>query len=123
MTEKMGLWGAISIAVGTMIGASIFSVFGLGARIAGHNLPLVFVLSGGVALLVAYSYAHLGARIVSNAGPIEFILRGMGDGLTTGALSILMWLTYVVSIALFAKGFSGYLLPLLHLQQIGRGHV
>jgi amino acid transporter len=119
MTEKMGLWGAVSIAVGTMIGASIFSVFGLGARIAGHNLPLVFVLSGAVALLVAYSYAHLGARIVSNAGPIEFILRGMGDGLTTGALSILMWLTYVVSIALFAKGFAGYLLPLLHVEPSG----
>lgn len=113
--KKMGLWGAVSIAVGTMIGASIFSVFGLGARIAGHNLPLVFVLSGAVALLVAYSYAHLGARIVSNAGPIEFILKGIGDGLITGALSILMWLTYVVSIALFSKGFAGYVLPLLHV--------
>jgi len=119
MTEKMGLWGAISIAVGTMIGASIFSVFGLGARIAGHNLPFVFVLSGGVALLVAYSYAHLGSKIVSNAGPIEFILRGIGDGLVTGALSILMWLTYVVSIALFAKGFAGYALPLLHVSATG----
>jgi len=111
MTEKMGLWGAVSIAVGTMIGASIFSVFGLGARIAGHNLPVVFLLSGAVALFVAYSYAHLGARIISNAGPIEFILRGIGDGIVTGALSFLMWLTYVVSIALFAKGFAGYFLP------------
>lgn len=119
MTGKMGLWGAVSIAVGTMIGASIFSVFGLGARIAGHNLPLVFVLSGVVAILVAYSYAHLGSRIVSNAGPIEFILRGIGDGVTTGALSILMWLTYVVSIALFAKGFAGYVLPLLHVSATG----
>jgi amino acid transporter len=119
MTEKMGLWGAIAIAVGTMIGASIFSVFGLGARIAGHNLPFVFVLSGGVALLVAYSYAHLGSKIVSNAGPIEFILRGIGDGVVTGALAILMWLTYVVSIALFAKGFAGYLLPLIHVPATG----
>ena len=115
VTRKMGLWGAVSIAVGTMIGASIFSVFGLGARIAGHNLPVVFVLSGGVALFVAYSYAHLGAKIISNAGPIEFILRGIGDGIATGALSILMWLTYVISIALFAKGFAGYLLPALNL--------
>ena len=111
----MGLWGAVSIAVGTMIGASIFSVFGLGARVAGHNLPLVFLLSGLVALLVAYSYATLGAKIVSNAGPIEYILLGFGDGVVTGALSILMWLTYVVSIALFAKGFAGYLLPLVGL--------
>jgi amino acid transporter len=115
----MGLWGAVSIAVGTMIGASIFSVFGLGARIAGHNLPVVFLLSGAVALFVAYSYAHLGAKIISNAGPIEFILRGIGDGIATGALSILMWLTYVISIALFAKGFAGYLLPALGISASG----
>ena len=115
MNNKIGLWQAVAIAVGTMIGASIFSVFGLGARIAGHNLPLVFVISGALALLVAYSYATLGAKIISNAGPMEFILRGLGDGVLTGALSILSWLTYVISIALFAKGFAGYLLPLLHL--------
>ena len=113
--RKMGLWEAVAIAVGTMIGASIFSVFGLGARIAGHNLPLVFVFSGLLALLVAYSYSHLGARLVSNAGPMEFILRGLGDNVLTGALSVLTWLTYVVSIALFAKGFAGYFLPLAGL--------
>ena len=114
-SRKMGLWEAVAIAVGTMIGASIFSVFGLGARIAGHNLPLVFVFSGLLALLVAYSYAHLGTRIVSNAGPMEFILRGFGDSVLTGALSVLTWLTYVISIALFAKGFAGYFLPLAGL--------
>jgi amino acid transporter len=118
----MGLWGATSIAVGTMIGASIFSVFGLGARIAGHNLPLVFVLSGVLALLVAYSYATLGAKIVSNAGPMEFVLRGIGDGLLTGTLSILTWFTYVVSIALFAKGFAGYFLPLVGLATTSLHH-
>ncbi len=113
--NKMGLWQVIALAVGTMVGASIFSIFGLGARLAGPNLPLVFVLSGAVALLVAYSYAKLGGRIISDAGPIEFILKGLGDGILTGALSILFWLTYVVSIALFAKGFASYLLPLLEI--------
>lgn len=113
--NKIGLLQATSIAVGTMIGASIFSIFGLGARIAGQNLPLVFVISGFVALLVAYSYAIMGSRIVSNAGPMEFILQGFGDNLITGALSFLFWLSYVVSISLFAKGFAGYLMPLLEL--------
>ena len=113
--NKMGLWQVIALAVGTMVGASIFSIFGLGARLAGPNLPLVFVLSGSIALLVAYSYATLGSRIISDAGPIEFILKGLGDGILTGALSILFWLTYVVSIALFAKGFASYLLPLLDI--------
>ena len=114
--KKIGLWEAVAMAVGTMIGASIFSIFGVGAQIAGKNLPEAFVLSGLFALLVAYSYAKLGAKITSNAGPIAFILQGIGDNIFTGALSILMWLSYVISISLFAKGFAGYFLPLVHIR-------
>ncbi|NOZ78803.1 MAG: amino acid permease [Acidobacteria bacterium] len=113
--KKLSLVEVISMAVGTMIGASIFSIFGLGAEIAGHDLPEAFILSGIYALVVAYSYAILGSQIISNAGPIAFILRGIGDNVVTGALSILMWLTYVVSISLFVKGFAGYLLPFIHV--------
>jgi amino acid transporter len=113
--KKIGLWEAVAIAVGTMIGASIFSIFGVGAKIAGKNLPEAFIISGLLALIVAYSYAKLGGKIISNAGPIEFILRGIGDNVITGALSILMWLSYVVSVSLFAKGFTGYFLPLVNV--------
>ncbi len=113
--KKITLYEAISMAVGTMIGASIFSIFGFGAEIARQNLPFAFVLSGIYALLVAYSYSKLASKIVSDAGPIAFILKGIGNNVITGALSILMWLSYVVSIALFAKGFAGYFLPLFHL--------
>lgn len=112
---KMSLWAAVSMAVGTMIGASIFSIFGVGAQIAKQDLPEAFLVSGLFAVIVAYSYARLGKSYVSNAGPIAFILKGIGDNLVTGALSVLMWFTYVVSIALFAKGFAGYFLPLVHL--------
>ena len=113
--KKLSLAEAISMAVGTMIGASIFSIFGLGVKIAGQNLPEAFILSGIYALIVAYSYAILGQRIISNAGPIAFILKGIGDNVITGALSVLMWFTYVISIALFAKGFAGYLLPAINV--------
>jgi len=113
--KKLSLVEVISMAVGTMIGASIFSVFGLGAQVAGYDLPEAFLLSGLYALVVAYSYAILGSKIISNAGPIGFILKGLGDSIVTGALSILLWLSYVVSIALLVKGFSGYFLPLIGL--------
>jgi len=106
--KKIGLWEAVAMAVGTMIGASLFSIFGVGAKIAGENLPEAFILSGIFALIVAYSYAKLGGKIISNAG-------GIGDNLVTGALAILMWLSYVVSISLFAKGFAGYFLPLFSI--------
>jgi len=114
--KKLNLIEVTSMAVGTMIGASIFSIFGLGAKIAGRDLPEAFILSGIYALAVAYSYAILGKQIISNAGPIAFILKGLGDSIITGVLSILMWLTYVVSISLFLKGFAGYLLPFIHIE-------
>ncbi|WP_456343005.1 APC family permease [Thermovibrio sp.] len=112
---KLSFWQAIAMAVGTMIGASIFSIFGEGVKIAGNGLPIAFFISGLYALMVAYSYAHLGSKLISNAGPIAFIERGFGSSPVVGALSILMWFSYVISIALFAISFAGYFLPLIHL--------
>lgn len=114
--KKLGLIEAISMAVGTMIGASIFTLLGLGAKIAGSDLPEAFILSGIYALSVAYSYSILGGKIISNAGPIAFILKGLEDNVITGALSILMWISYVITIALFVKGFAGYFLPFVHIE-------
>jgi amino acid transporter len=118
---SIGLWEAVAMAVGTMIGASIFSIFGVGAELAKNDLPIAFLLSGSYALIVAYSYAKLAPCIISNAGPIAFILKGFGDNIFTGMLSVLMWLTYVVSVALFARGFAGYALPLMGLQNTSIG--
>ncbi len=115
--HKLTLTEAVALAVGTMIGASIFSIFGLGVKLAGVNLPWAFLLSGIYAMAVAYSYAVLGRKIISGAGPMAFILKGLGDNLLTGTLSILYWFGFVVSIALFAKGFAGYFLPLFHLPE------
>ncbi|HFC08918.1 MAG TPA: amino acid permease [Chloroflexi bacterium] len=112
---KISLVEAIAMAVGTMIGASIFSIFGVGVQIAGRDLPWAFVVSGVYAAMVAYSYGKMGSKIVSNAGPIAFILKGLGDSPLVGTLSILMWLSFVVSISLFASGFAGYFLPLIGL--------
>ena len=113
--RKLTLWEAVSLAVGTMIGAGIFSVLGVGAQICGQNLPLAFFLAGIVAWFVAYAYAHLGKVYVSNAGPIEFILRAFGDSILVGVLAFLYWFSFVVSISLFAKAFAYYGLALFHL--------
>ncbi|WP_457641351.1 APC family permease [Persephonella sp.] len=112
--SKIGLWEAVSLAVGTMIGAGIFSILGVGAQICDKNLPIAFFLAALISFSVAYSYAILGSKYISNAGPLEFVLRGIGENSITGTLSILMWLSYVISISLFAKAFAGYFLALIH---------
>ena len=115
MEKKLNLLQATAMAVGTMIGASIFSIFGFGVKVAGNGLPFAFLLSALYAFMTAYSYAHMGRKFISNAGPIAFVHKGFGDSPFVGALSLLMWFSYVISIALFAVSFAGYFLPLIHL--------
>ncbi len=114
--NKLSLLEATSLSIGVMIGASIFSLLSSGAKIAGYFLPLSLLISGVLAFFVAYSYANLGKKIISNAGPIAFILKAFGDNLIVGVMSILLWFTYVISLALFAKGFAIYFCPLFGIK-------
>src|SRR5919199_979461 len=104
----LGLPAAVSIGVGGMIGAGIFSILGVVAGVSGTGLPLSFVLGGVVAILAAYSYLKLGIRYPSVGGASQFLVEEYGDGLLSGALNIFQYLAYVIAIALYARGFAGY---------------
>lgn len=104
----MGLLSAVSIGIGGMIGAGIFSILGVSARISGNAVYISFLIAGTVALLCTYSYAKLGAKYPSAGGPVEFLLKGFGDGILSGGFNILLWVGYVFVLALYAKAFAGY---------------
>ncbi len=114
--KKLSLIEATALGVGIIIGASIFSLVGVGAEIAGSNLPEAFLLASLFAYTVAYSYAKLGTIYVSNAGPIEYIIRAFGDNVFVGFLAFIYWFTFVISISLFANSFAGYFLGLIGME-------
>lgn len=109
----MGLYAATSIGVGGMIGAGIFSIFGTAVKISGNAIYISFIIAGIVALLNAYSYSKLGVRYQSAGGPVEFILKGFGDGVLSGGLNLLLWISYIFGLALYSKGFSSYAVTFL----------
>jgi len=106
--KSIGLWAAISIGVGGMVGAGIFSILGLACQIAGNAVYVSFIIAGIVALLSTYSYAKLGVKYPSAGGPVEFLVRGFGVGILSGGLNILLWIGYVFALALYAKAFGAY---------------
>ena len=77
---SIGLLAALSIGVGGMIGAGIFSILGVVASIAGSAMPLSFAIGGVVAGLAAYSYVALGRTFPSVGGAVTFLVRGYGEG-------------------------------------------
>jgi amino acid transporter len=96
-----------------MIGAGIFSIFGTAVKISGNAVYVSFIIAGIVALLNAYSYAKLGVRYQSAGGPVEFLLKGFGDGILSGGLNLLLWISYIFALALYSKGFSSYAVTFL----------
>lgn len=106
--RQIGFWAAVSIGIGGMVGAGIFSILGVVASVSGNAIWLSFIVGGVVALLSTYSYSRLGVTYPSTGGAVEFLVRGLGDGITSGGLNIFMWIGYIVTIALYANAFGSY---------------
>jgi amino acid transporter len=111
----IGLVAALSIGVGGMVGAGIFSILGVVAGVAGSAMPLSFAIAGVVAGLAAYSYVALGKTFPSVGGAVTFLVRGYGEGVTSGSLNLFQYFSYIITIALYATGFASYAVTFIHL--------
>ena len=105
---QIGMAAAVSIGIGGMVGAGIFSILGVVAEAAGSAMWLAFAIGGVVALLSTYSYAKLGATFPSAGGAVHFLVKGFGDGVLAGGLNLFMWAGYIISLALYATAFGSY---------------
>ncbi len=105
---QIGIVAAVSIGIGGMVGAGIFSILGVVAQAAGNAMWAAFLVGGVVALLSTYSYAKLGAVFPSAGGAVHFLVKGFGDGVLTGGLNLFMWAGYIISLALYATAFGSY---------------
>jgi amino acid transporter len=102
------LAAAVSIGIGGMVGAGIFSILGTVAQVAGNAMWLSFAIGGVVALLSTYSYAKLGATFPSAGGAVHFLVKSFGDGVLAGGMNLFMWAGYIISLALYAAAFGHY---------------
>ena len=106
--DKIGFWAVVAIGVGGMVGGGIFAVLGLAVQLARGGTPVAFALAGVVALLTTYSYTKLSVAYPSRGGTVTFLDRVFGSGMLTGSLNVLLWLSYVVMLSLYAFAFGGY---------------
>jgi len=106
--KKIGFLQLTAIGIGGMVGGGIFAVLGLAAQLAKGATPVAFAIAGGVALLTAYSYKNLSVAFPSKGGTVTFIDRAFGIDLFTGGMNVLLWLSYVIMISLYAFAFGNY---------------
>lgn len=105
---QIGYWSVVSIGIGGMVGGGIFAVLGLAVELARGGTPIAFAIAGVVAAITSYSYARLSVTYPSQGGTVEFLNQAFGPGITTGAFNVLLWISYLVMISLYAYAFGSY---------------
>ncbi len=79
---------AVSIGVGGMIGAGIFSILGVVASISGSAMWISFLIGGIAVAFPAYSYVKFGQKYPSVGGAVTFMVKGWGDTKTAGTFNV-----------------------------------
>lgn len=108
LKRSIGLWSAVAINVGAIIGGGIFVVTGIVAGYAGSALVVSMVIAGIIAFLTAWSFAKLTAW-----QPVEGSVYEYGRQLVSpyaGFLAGWMWLVAnTFTGAAVSLGFAYYL--------------
>ncbi len=114
-SEKLSLVSVVAIGMGGMIGAGIFALLGVAVSIAGGGVWMAFLLGGVAAVASAYSFSHLALAYPSRGGAATYVNRAYASSMLAGSLNVLLWLGYVVVLALYAHAFGAYTARLMGL--------
>lgn len=107
LAKELGLFSALAIGVGTMVGAGIFVLPAAAVGEAGPAAALAFVVAGGIALLTALSISELGTAMPKAGGGYYYINDALGPlfGSIAGWGN---WLGLAFATAFYMLGFGDY---------------
>lgn len=112
--KAFGLWSSVFLGIGSMVGAGIFVLLGEAGAIAGNLVWISFILGGIIALLSGYSLAKMATLYPSRGGIVEYLVQCYGEGIFSGSISMLFYLSAMVAIAMVAKTFGTYASMMFH---------
>ena len=114
LAKDLGLLSALTIGVGTMIGAGIFVLPGEAAAAAGPAVAISFVIGGVISLFTALSASELGTAMPKAGGSYYYVNHALGPlfGSIAGWGN---WMGLAFASAFYTLGFGEYLSTFLPL--------
>ena len=122
LAKDLGLLAALTIGIGTMIGAGIFVLPGTAVARAGPLSAATFVIGGVIALFTALSASELGTAMPRSGGAYFYINRALGPlfGSISGWAN---WLGLAFASAFYMYGFGEYVNALVGAPALALGPV
>lgn len=113
LARRINLPLLVFYGLGTILGAGIYVLVGKVAGSAGLLAPLSFIIAASIAWLTAKSYSQLVVLFPKSAGEAIYIDHGFKLPALSLATGLMIILTGIVSAATLTKGFIGYLVVLI----------
>ncbi|MEM4781834.1 MAG: amino acid permease [Halalkalicoccus sp.] len=117
LAKDLGLVSAMTIGIGTMIGAGIFVLPGVAAQEAGPIVVASFVIGGVIAMINALSVSELGTAMPKAGGAYYWINRALGPSFGSIA-GMGDWMGLAFASAFYCIGFGQYLATLAPMPSI-----
>ena len=114
LKRALNLPWLVFYGIGVTVGAGIFALVGEIVAIAGNQAAMAFLAAGAVAAVTGVSYARLASAFPRAGGEVVFVNLGFGPFLGT-VVGCCVLVTAIISSAVVAKAFAGYLGVLLPL--------
>ncbi len=109
LQRELGLFGAVMMGLGSIIGTGVFVSVGVAAGVAGADVVVAIALAAAVATCNALSSAQLAANHPVSGGTYEYGYRYLAPWLGFAA-GWMFLCAKVASAATAALGFAGYFL-------------
>ncbi|PQJ35295.1 amino acid transporter [Salinibacter sp. 10B] len=107
LAKDLGLLEALTIGVGTMIGAGIFVLPGPATAVAGPAVAVSFVIGGVISIFTAMSASELGTAMPKAGGSYYYVNHALGP--IFGSIAGLgNWMGLAFASAFYAIGFGSY---------------
>jgi len=115
LAKDLGPLAALTIGVGTMIGAGIFVLPGVAIEDAGSFAVAAFVLGGVIALFTAMSASELGTAMPKSGGAYFYVNHALGPlfGSVAGWAN---WLGLAFASAFYMYGFGDYMTQIIGIE-------
>ncbi|SEH52210.1 Amino acid transporter [Halopenitus malekzadehii] len=120
LAKDLGPLAALTIGVGTMIGAGIFVLPGEAAGVAGPLVAASFVVGGIISLFTALSASELGTAMPKAGGSYYYVNHALGP-LFGSIAGMGNWMGLAFASAFYMLGFGSFLVELVSLPSIDIG--
>ncbi len=109
LNRKLNTFDMTNLVIGSVVGADIYVITGIGARLLGPSSLLVWLLTGVLATIIALSFAYCVMMVPRAGGPYVYVKEASNPflGFVVGwALLLSEWLAMAIFPVAFVQYFT-----------------